>query len=135
MYAGADKQVKGVAMASESCIVRLTTEYEVDLAEENGLEHLYNAAICESMRRVRLNDPPKDDHGDAEGLGAFQLVYDLATLEVHYVAGQLLEKGSSIGIARLMHELPAHWDRLAEWINRKMAENSDVEDDDASDEQ
>lgn len=100
-------------MSPVTRLVRLTTGYEVDVAEEDGLGHLFNAAFGESLHRVQegMEGVPKTKE---EFFGA---VYDLAILELHFVAGQLLEAGSGIELHTLLDEFGVHWDYLAERIN------------------
>ena len=89
--------------------VTLTTGYEIDLEDEEGLEHLFNAIIAETTRKIK----------DEEGFSAreFGIVYDVCICELHFVAGQLYHMGSGINIKKLLDEFCVQWDRVAEKLN------------------
>ena len=91
-------------------ILTLSTGYEVDLADTDGLEHLFNAIVRGVITRLK----------DTEGFSVkgFSIVYDVCICELHYVAGQLHHMGSSIDIRKLLDEFGVQWDRLAEKFNR-----------------
>lgn len=100
-------------MATSDQAVALTTGYTVEINGEDWLDHLFQAIIGESMTKVRDDSPE-----NADGLEVIGTVYDLCQLELFYVAGQLLMTHSSIDLAGLLHEFPAHWDRFAEQVNK-----------------
>ena len=90
--------------------VVLTTEYEVDLAAPDGLEHLFNAMIGETTSRLS---------GTKEfSQRGWPLVHDACLLEIHYVAGQLKRAGSrKMDIPFLLEQFAVAWDRVAERLN------------------
>ena len=99
----------------------LTTGYEVILNELDGLQHLCNAVIGESIGQVTDSGLPSD-----EIIGALM---DRAYAELHYVAGQLAAYGYGISREKLLEEFGVVWDELAA---RYPGQSSD-EPDDASD--
>ena len=102
--------------------VTLTTGYEVDLEDEEGLEHLFNAIIGEVTTRF-------EDTEEFSERG-FGIVYDICICELHFVAGQLYQMGSGINIKMLLDEFGVQWDRVAEKLNNnRMEDESDANDD------
>lgn len=98
--------------------VFLTTGYEVDVADQDGLSHLFNAVSGESLQRIEK--ATQGEEKSAEQL--FGGVYDLAILELYFVAGQLLQMGSGLTLQMLLDEFSVHWDHLAEIINKRLRE-------------
>jgi hypothetical protein len=90
--------------------VTLSTGYEVNLEDKEGLEHLFNAIIGEVTTRL------KDTEEFSEK--GFSIVRDVCICELHFVAGQLHHMGSSIDIRKLLDEFSVQWDRVAEKLNR-----------------
>lgn len=98
--------------------VTLTTGYEIDLEDEEGLEHLFNAIIGEVTTRL-------EDTEEFSEKG-FCIIFDVCICELHFVAGQLHHMGSGIDIKKLLDEFRVQWNRVAEKLN------SDKTDDDNS---
>lgn len=94
-----------------SRIVELRYGHTVDLAEVNGLDHLFGAIIGETMRMVRLVRKNTNHHTTPAE------IYSECLFEVHYIAGQLRAMRSSLTLDLLMSEFPAHWDSLADRVN------------------
>lgn len=95
--------------------VVLSTGYEVDLDDADGLEHLFNAVFGESFRRLRCSRE--------FGRRGFEVVHDVCICELHYIAGQLHSQGSALDFPFLLDQFGVQWDRLAERINRDAGEN------------
>ena len=89
--------------------VYLTTKYEIDLEDEEGLEHLFNATIGEILERYK-----NTDEFSKRGFG---IVYDMCICELYYVAGQLRHMGSGLDTGMLLDEFKAQWDRVAEKLD------------------
>jgi len=89
--------------------VTLTTGYDIDLEDEEGLEHLFNAIIGEVTARL------KDTEEFSER--GFGIVHDVCICELHFVAGQLHHMGSGIDIKMLLDEFGVQWDRVAEELS------------------
>lgn len=81
-------------------VVYLTNEYEVELQEEEGLTHLFNAVLGESLQRVEKS-------GEQEYSSDVQ---HLCLSELHYIAGQLKERGSGLTLPFLVDEFSVHWE-------------------------
>ena len=94
-------------------VVKLTDGYEVDLAEEAGLENLFQAILA-SRAAYAAQIPDIEERG--------LVLYDLCVLEVHYVAGQLHARGSSIDLRMLVEELRSFWVPVKEQMDRKGSE-------------
>lgn len=86
--------------------VVLTTGYEVDVAQEEGLEHLFSAVLGEVMTRLKETEAVSDRF--------WATVYDVCICELHYIAGQLLHLGSGMHIGFLLDEFGVQWDRISE---------------------
>ena len=100
------KPIGGARKASK---LVLSSGYEVDLAEEEGLVHLFNAIVGEVTERVEYTDEFSDR--------GFAMVFDLCILEIYYVAGQLCHAGSGLGLEKLLDEFRVQWDRIAAKLN------------------
>jgi hypothetical protein len=85
--------------------VVLSTGYEVELADPDGLEHLFNAIIGEVIHRFKDTDEFAKQ--------GWALIHNICICELHYVAGQLRARGSGIDIDKLMDEFNVQWDRIA----------------------
>jgi len=83
-------------------IVFLTTDYEVELASEDGFEHLFNAVVGEVLTYHRSDTRSTDWNEILHGCAC----------ELHFVAGQLRHARSAISLGLLMDEFSAHWDML-----------------------
>ncbi len=104
-----------IRLATTSRKVTLTTGYEVDLEDEEGLEHLFNAIIGEVTTRLRDTEEFSEK--------GFGIVYDVCICELHYLAGQLQHMGSGIRIEKLLDEFGVQWDRVAEKLGGDSVEN------------
>lgn len=98
--------------------VTLTSGYEIDLEDQEGFEHLFNAIIGDVTTRLQGSEDFSE--------GGFGIVHAVCLWELHFVAGQLHHMGSQIDIAMLVDEFGVQWDRVAEKLN------SGKSDDDAS---
>ena len=102
------KQLPGGEESAEMKVL-LTTGYEVELHEEEGLQHLYQACFGEVLERSGDTDEFRER--------TFGLVYDVCLVELHYVAGQLKQAGSSIDIHLLLDEFGVFWNSIAAKLN------------------
>ena len=95
--------------------VILSSGYEVDLEDEEGLEHLFHAIVGEVTARV----------SDSEEFSerGWRLVCGRCLCELHYVAGQLHRAGSSLDIQKLLDDFGVEWHRLAEKLSSDKDEN------------
>ena len=87
--------------------VFLTTGYEVDVAEANGLEHLFNAVLGETLTRAK----------DAEGTQGtvWGAIFEVCIRELYYAAGQLRQIGNRQMTCHYLEEqFGAYWDRTRE---------------------
>ena len=84
--------------------VTLTTGYQVALAEPQGINHLFQAILGESLDKV-------------SGSEIWSELYAACVTEVFYVAGQLKQAGSEMDLVFLLEELPKQWGRIAKRIN------------------
>ena len=97
--------------------VILTTGYEVDLEDEQGLEHLFNAVFGEVLTRLKDTDEFSEK--------GFVIIHDVCLCELHFIAGQLYHMQSTIDIKMLLDEFGVQWDRFAEKVNRKKRGDKD----------
>ena len=86
--------------------VYLTTGYEVELADEDGLQHLFTAIFMEVLTKL----------SESGSLDISEL-YGVCICELHYVAGQLRNTAGSLNIKLLLDEFHVHWDMLAERLH------------------
>ncbi len=93
--------------------VTLSTGYEVDLADEEGLVHLFHAIIGEVTTRLK-----DTEEFATEG---WELIHTICIYELHFVAGQLRHMGSGLNMAKLLDEFGVEWDRVADRLNRDRA--------------
>src|SRR5688572_15134052 len=100
-------------------VVKLRFGYEVNLAEPNGLDHLFNAVFGETFRVGK-----ELDLLDKIGMAG---VWRECNIELAFISGQLLAKGSAMTLARLTEWFGVHWDSIMERC--KKAKPSNTEDD------
>lgn len=96
-------------------VVKLRFGYEVNLAEPNGLNHLFNAIFGETFRIGKELDL-------LHKIG-MEGVWRECQMELNYIAGQLEAKGSSMNLDRLTDWFGAHWDQIAERFKNAEPEN------------
>lgn len=89
--------------------ITLTTGYEVNLDNVDGLEHLFNAVFGEVITRLK-NTMEFSERG-------YGLVYDVCICELHFIAGQLHNMQSTIDLNMLLDEFGVHWDMIAKKVN------------------
>jgi len=89
--------------------VELSTGYHVQLDEEEGLEHLFNAVFGEVMSQA-------NESGLTAERGV-EAVYDLCLVELFFVAGQLKRIGSAMDVRFLLDEFEVHWNQIVKQVN------------------
>jgi len=92
-------------------IVVLTTGYEVDLSKENGLHHLCQAILMETIQILEAKKIPKKK--------AWGLIFEGCLQEIHYVAGQLRVLGSALTVKMLLEEFCVFWDEFGRKLKRR----------------
>lgn len=104
-----DQTVKVAAgIATTKRQIHLTNGALIDLGDEEGFVHLFNAVIGTIVERM---EGTKEFNEQGWGL-----INDVCICELHFVAGQLFRAGSSLDIAFLLDEFRVHWDSLAEQL-------------------
>ena len=100
-------------LASSRKVV-LSTEDEIDLADEDAFTHLFNGIIGSVMERL------KDTQELSEK--GWCLVHDVCLWELNYVAGQLRQAGSKMDIPFLIDQFNVQWDRISEKLDADMSD-------------
>lgn len=101
--------------------VVLSTEDEIDLADEEGFTYLFNGIVASVFDRL------KDTDEFAEK--GWPLINDVCLWELNYVAGQLRHMGSQLDIPFLIEQFGVQWDILAEKFKSERDDYGEDEDD------
>lgn len=91
--------IKKSGVTSDARSVSLSTGYEVDLADREDFNHLFNAVLGEVMNRLKAAGVPIELHD----------VHDVGICELHYVAGRLHQAGQDVDLALLLDAFETHW--------------------------
>ncbi|MBK8099825.1 MAG: hypothetical protein IPK26_22195 [Planctomycetes bacterium] len=90
-------------------LVHLTTGYDVEIHEPDGLQHLYQAIFGEVLERL----------GPGTERGQFwEQVHIVCICELHYVAGQLHHQKSALTINDLLTHFQSFWNDVGERIHK-----------------
>ena len=104
------RKTSSVGKIKKSTIVLLTTGYKVNLAEANGLEHLFNAVLGETLTRLK--------HANGTPGKYWAIIFEIGIRELYYAAGQLKRIGShQMNCRYLERQFVAYWDRTERRIN------------------